>query len=533
MESIPVDAPAPPADKPEVIEREGDLVLDGSETLRLEGVNYTLRGDIYVTGNATLRIAASWLNLGLDEPAFIHVNDSARLELWDVNIRTVQGVRVRLRDEAAAYLDTATIWSEYEVSNLTYYSSGFGLSQQATLRAEDSTIGYIRLGDNSSCNLNRCVVGALEPVSQAASQLERTRVHDLHLYFIGGEATITGNIHGPHSKWSPQVDLQSEGCLTRLDATETNFTNPPWIHAFNTDLSLIDTTLTVVDAARTESIYVEDSDLLALSLMEGITEGWIRDSTVDYLNCIQGEYVMILEYSVFERITVMDDYFLGLHLYNCTVGSLIKSPSALTRIPRMMNLDASNIGELTVYPNTDTILKCKNTTIGGLTIPVGNPHDQGSLQIKGNLTFRESAQLTQSRRDGHTTITRDYPLEASREGAPQPGLTLELRRGEETIWRGETDENGEATLTLTYLDIFQVDTTQPGGPTTTDYSNMTQTLTLSAPSHPETLLQVGLLSDTPILIQIEPPATQTGLTFTAAILGVTGLLALLLLKRSP
>ena len=58
----------------------GDIVLKGNETMTLDRVAYTQKGDIVVTDDATLRITASILRVDSSEDRLnIIVNGSGRL----------------------------------------------------------------------------------------------------------------------------------------------------------------------------------------------------------------------------------------------------------------------------------------------------------------------------------------------------------------------------------------------------------------------------------------------------------------------
>ncbi len=97
-------------------------------------------------------------------------------------------------------------------------------------------------------------------------------------------------------------------------------------------------------------------------------------------------------------------------------------------------------------------------------------------------------------------------MEVNRAGAPIPGALLALRRGDQTIWAGETGVDGKASFETSFTGGFQT-------------GNLTATLRLFTTYKGETIITpVGLLSDTPVTVSFPLYTGQEGSIIAAAVL---------------
>ncbi|MDH5791495.1 MAG: hypothetical protein OEZ44_04860 [Candidatus Bathyarchaeota archaeon] len=138
----------------------------------------------------------------------------------------------------------------------------------------------------------------------------------------------------------------------------------------------------------------------------------------------------------------------------------------------------------------------------------------------GSLRFGENLSYT-PHRDPYINLIRWYDVEVGPPG--RLPASLELMRGNETVWRGKTDEEGRAIFSLTFVDYFKiVQPYVPGQPSVIDVYNMTETLTLTATTpHSYGETKVGLLTDTPIRLTLTlSPSENQIQTFTLVALAV-------------
>ena len=110
-----------------------------------------------------------------------------------------------------------------------------------------------------------------------------------------------------------------------------------------------------------------------------------------------------------------------------------------------------------------------------------------------------------------------------------------MKGGNETIWTRGIDREGVEEFSINYLDYFRLVLPYiPGEPSVIDLFNMTDTFTLVATSPgASTETRVGLLTDTPILLKLEPsalPGVESTLT-AMILLAVTLVVALILWIR--
>ncbi len=149
----------------EQVVHDGDIVLKGNETMTLDLVAYTQKGDIVVTDDATLRITASILRVDSSEDRHnIIVNGSGRLWLQDSVIEG-EGM-IYMAGNASAYLNNCTLIGEGLFPDGTrYYLTGFGMEVNSSLEARRSRLGIVMIADNASSEVYDSFIGDFYPVS--------------------------------------------------------------------------------------------------------------------------------------------------------------------------------------------------------------------------------------------------------------------------------------------------------------------------------------------------------------------------------
>jgi hypothetical protein len=185
----------------------------------------------------------------------------------------------------------------------------------------------------------------------------------------------------------------------------------------------------------------------------------------------------------------------------------------------------SHVGTLNLeyaYPGSASNIELVNTRVDRLSLSPWGPslyQFQGSTVqesvtlnagffggpstvLTGGLSFGENCSLAQGTEQGDTEVTRVYKVSVTRGGKPAESQPWELVRGDQTLREGETDAAGEAVLTLRYRRLYDViEDPQPGGPYLSDANNLTDTVTLRVG---DASYELGLLTDTPIRVEIEP-----------------------------
>jgi len=152
--------------------------------------------------------------------------------------------------------------------------------------------------------------------------------------------------------------------------------------------------------------------------------------------------------------------------------------------------------------------------------------------IQGSLRFGENASLRMGHRYGFNIIDRQYDIQVYRGIGPLPNVELELRRGDETLWTGDSDADGRSSFNLTFVDIFHlVRPYVPGGPSVVDLKNMTETLALIAIDGRDPVEEeIGLFTDTPIVFKFAAKG-YTPLLWIPIAAGLVGILLILYYVR--
>jgi hypothetical protein len=134
----------------------------------------------------------------------------------------------------------------------------------------------------------------------------------------------------------------------------------------------------------------------------------------------------------------------------------------------------------------------------------GSYGGSGGAIITGDFRFGPWFQLNQTTVTGYAMITRLYDVKIAEEYAPKDGVKLKLLRGNQTLWTGETDEEGKATFPLRYARIFVViQPTTLSTPTVIQVNNVSETLRLGVSEGRSSVeLDVGLMTDTPITVNL-------------------------------
>jgi len=517
----------------ERVTHEGDIILRGSETMSLERVNYTQIGHIVVTDNASLRIASSILRLNNSEEWYtITINSSGRLWLGDSIIEGPNGVRVYMAGSANAYLNVGTLFSEGMLCGKTpYYSSGFGLGGDSILEAQHSRLGYVRINDNASCNIRDSFVGEFHPDSPVVSVVEGSDIESMRLWFTETELVISQGVYGYHEYWDSKAFF-GKGCIATLRLIDTEVLEPLDIVVMNCSLKLT-ADLWSVHTSNCSNVRVEDSSLWLLGSGSGETQIEVENSTIDYLRGYfwDSNASYTIKDSTIEETQITSDSGLVMSIENCAFGYFEAGPDEYDARAHIEAKDVS-FRNFTILLYGQTTYAFENATIEESFQIHGGYWENESSVIRGEIRFGDGLHFT-SEKGPSMSITRGYNVVISPSSGQ--GIDLELKRGNETIWRGATDSEGRAAFDVTFVDIFKL--VRPyiaGGPSVIDNSNMTDTLTLVA-SSPEASVEanVGLLTDSPIRLELPvvPPEDDAG-DFTPYVFVALTVIALIFLLRA-
>lgn len=508
----------------------GDIVLKGNETMTLDLVAYTQKGDIVVTDDATLRITASILRVDSSEDRLnIIVNGSGRLWLQD---SVIEGeMMIYMAGDASAYLNNCTLTSEGLFPDGTrYYLTGFDLRGNSSLEARRSRLGSVMIADNASSEVYDSFLGDFYPFSPVESIIIGSEIESLWISFRDAELEISEGFHGYHESWDTGTAF-GEGSTSTVRLVETVIIEPIQIVLTNCSLVLRGDVASVI-IRNGSKVRVLDTNLRLLAISSGEPYIDVENSTIEHLRGLfrDGNQTFSLKGSRLEEASIISMGEMSVTIEDCSFGSLQLGSLFSSDGPANVDVRDTIIRNLTILSGGRFTYDFEN-----VTVEEGFQQGEGSIGkgdhaiLRGSLRFGEDATFGGDRRS-NANITRWYDVAFSptREGS----VTLELKGGNETIWTRDIDREGGAEFSINYIDYFRLVLPYvPGEPSAIDLFNMTDTFTLvvtSPGASAET--RVGLLTDTPILLELKagvPPGEKS--TLTSAILLAVALVAALIL----
>ena len=406
----------------EKVVHEGDIILMGSETMTLDLVNYTQKGDIVVTDKATLRITASILKVDNSEEWHqIIVNGSGRLWLWDSVIEGEQ--RIYMAGDASAYLNKCTLIGEGLFPDGTrYYMTGFGMEGNSSLEVRRSRLGSVMIADKASCEVHDSFIGDFYPVSPVESIIRGSEIESLILSIRDTDLEISEDFHGYHENWATRA-VFGEGCMANLRLVDTAILEPLQTLLFNCSLVLRGEVASVF-MRNGSKVRVLDTNLRLLATSSEDTHIEVENSTVHYLRgglFWEGDPTYSLKDSKLEEANIIGGGEMSVIIEDCSFGSL--QVGSLFSSDRLANVDVrdTNIGNLTIITGGRFTYDFEN-----VTVEEGFQTGEGSLRggdyaiLRGSLRFGENATFGGNRRS-NANITRWYDVEfRSSRGDPSP-----------------------------------------------------------------------------------------------------------------
>lgn len=501
------------------VEIDGDLTLRGSDRMLIEDTDLVVHGRVIVGGDALLTLRRSSLTMtpteSLGQAGLVQVNDRASFEAFDSTIYSRAQTGVAGSGSARLILDGVTVFvtnppesTHYVLEDWTFHGilapymqfSRVSISQNASLTAERLTVGYVGSNSKGFCSLKDSEIGVLSPVRQGVTLLNGTSVNLLQLLGTGS-GPVTGSHEGAHRAWnSSQLGDLALPDVRLVDSTIRHI----WLTAVG-NVTLRDADLTIV-VLNGGSYRVEGGDIWLLALLNGGGVSEVVGTKAEYLATFS--FGSADAYSIELRgVTAQNTKFYspmgrrmdvrasGSYLGGCVVnwGAPPDSSYEFTGID-MRNVTLIPSESLSVAFHDSSItdgLSLADTT-GGVTI-------SGDVRL-GNHTL--ATKLV----GGTVTINRSFPVEVNRAGAPVSGALLDLRRGDQTIWAGETGADGMASFDTLFTGGFQT-------------GNLTATLRLFTTYKGETIITpVGLLSDTPVTVSFPLYTGQEGSIIAVAVL---------------
>lgn len=473
---------AEPILKTEDGEHRGDLILSGNDVMIVENCTFSLYGQLLARGNSKLILrnavlfvdekGEGWVPTDL-VPSGLHIalNDSAVFELHNstlehpasspCGIGLFRGSRVSV---ASSNLSKASLWGE----------------DNTEITLEDSSVGSLEVARGTRCEIFGSNVSYLAGISyylehryicQKVVEVWEdcsVEVWDSTIGCINlplkdfTPVTISEPLMGYHGHWNTHDFLEVDGWVFNLTLHETDVTGKWALRAEAGSMTLANTV---------------DLDSV-----------WLREGSLEARNCTH------ISIGGLENTTMIAE--------DCLIQFLSSKSDTEVKNCRVKYFDIEDAGEVSI----------SQTEIGSLTLR----RFTGSLilddalvtevklrypteaDIEGTIRFRKNSTMKYENWD-KGNINRIYSVKTRTGNRTLPNVNLTLYRGDEDIWTGSTDHNGDASFNVSFYKLWK----RPG---TQDYlTNYNKEHRLEA-TWQERILTVDvemILTETPIDIDFE------------------------------
>jgi hypothetical protein len=443
--------------KPEYLDLSGEDKIDlseimGNQTALIQNTTLTLNGPLFVRDNATLRIINSWIHLGevRDEEGahIVEVVDSGMLEVFNSTIYGNQeDVRwINLRGSSSAVLREARF---LEVKGTRYPGETFPrllAFDCASLRAESCHLWVLGIYHNVTSTIEGSRIDNLAPYSSVPALIHNSTIGRMRLSFEAEAITITGNyqiLQGHVDSGDILPGHPREFNFVLHDSKLDTLTLAIW----GRPQKLID----VVDAEADEiwidgpaNVTVVGSRLGRLVMSErGDLFVRVQGSEIDSLSAWMEIIDAGFQHSRLGRVSIDGFFQEKVCFENCTVGNYVH----YRWTGEGTFFEETILGNLTLPNPVTTPLCFRNCAIEGDI--VSTREASSKVAIEGDLRFGPTSTVRVPP-EGNLEVTRTYVTVVRRDGAAVQGAVLELRKGETSIWRRLTDEQGMAIFTLSY-----------------------------------------------------------------------------------
>ena len=438
----------------------GDLILRGNETLVIEGITYCQRGDILVQDNAKVIIRNGTLVFSQSYHAEYDLEFSGNSVLEIDN-----GIIESKHDYPLHFTGNSTAIVTGTTSQIDLSSAQFFIADNSRLRLENCNVGHLDIAGSSLLAASRCYLNevAIDLTNNAQGTLKLRRGH--------------------YNDWNLHTDndLQDVPIDITLEDTDVGNWNPE-VHGYAT-ITCSNSEVFQLSVGDKANVTVENSTIgmpvIGFSTgraikIDGLGSGFIGDWHLTSLNstspislCIRNSTIeygwMIFSYGT--PLTIK-----GSKITRLSLSGVYLQTTVITE---------SDLGDLVLNGYYGTV-DFDNSVVEDLW------NSRNSIShIKGSVSFSQKQPFAEEGPWYNSSITREFPvLVQDGSGSPSPKTVLNLYSPDDTvIWTGITDAEGKAVFELIFDD--------------NDYEAQ---WTLKAPSL-EATVTVGLLTDTPILIQ--------------------------------
>ena len=471
-----------------------NLTLKGDETQVIENQNVTLLGDLVIQGDASLKLVNSQI-IFTENSGGIWLSGNGRLELENssVTFNLYSNAGLSATNQSKVVLHNSNIMNKTwcDIHLRYHYHYLVNIFDEASIEATNSSIGTLRLNDNSKAKVENSFIGNLD-YNRSDCTITNTTI-DIVGFTIQNGSYNCKIRQIKEADNSTSFEISGVPGSIQLKGIKIQYTS--FVQSLNSDLTLHDSNIPFI---RSDS----DTTLLRSTIPQlsagGNATVEIIDSKVDYLT--EGSQGI-------QRLHVSNST-IGKTEFSLTGEALIESSKIGVWMPsymlypntiRTIRVSDSRFGNFTVDSNTTYVFS--NVVIENRTFIIPGFTSFGQTSISGSVEFNGvSPQYGGWYPENiYSVLEREFSVSVQSVGTPLSGVQITLRRGDEVVWSGYSDSSGSVRFNLRFERVRVVDV--PGSKPTIDIDNVTTPLNLSVEYGGDSVSRtITLGSGTPIMI---------------------------------
>jgi hypothetical protein len=496
-----------------VSESSEGLILSGNQSLVITNQDYIVNGSIIIRDNASLKLVNSHLDFTQGNWTF-ELLDSGHLELDHSDINMTVPYNIGAHDNSSIKLLNSEVFKQFWCTiHLTYhYTYAINLLDESRLYANNSSIGILNTSKDTVSNIADSFIGELMQCSSSL-HLRNTTIAVLEFMLNNGNYSCRLKLSDNIKNWDSK--LEGGGIPGNITFDDVGITQTYCLYTVNCTLRLRDSNPDFIVCQGHSEISVEDSVTQSLNIRGNATLD-ISNSSIKLLDAsdatiqsltIRKSRIGSTTFTLSENAVIEDSQ---IDKWDSGWYSWIGST-------RQVTIKDSSFVNMTI--NSHTVYSLRNVTVKNDAWIQPDFNEIRPTYISGGLVYGGDLQSFDSYGVDNLfyQVTRGFEVKVLRGGAQLQSASLELRRDNETIWRGTSDYLGESRFNLTFSRIMVVNPI-PGQPPLVDTNNMTNTLTLLVRDGGDTRsMTLGVLSSTPLVASF-PSLTGTQSAWVAALI---------------
>lgn len=502
-------------------QQETSLIITGNQTYVIENSIHVLNG-FEIDDNSSLIIRNSHITM---LESNYNVYGDAKLLIDNSTLEWHGQGGIRMKDQTYAEIVNSTIYMKYEVANRTYYGHGIGLSENASIDAEDSRLGYVKISDSATCRITGSIVGEYGTNSVETCTISNSEIQSLVLIYEDTWIHYNGPIIGKVN-WTSDKIVKYGNKTHPLVLENVNLSAPPSFQLMNCNFEANNTEVDLIIMGGNSGVNIQRVNGTLLYLIEDV---WatVKSCNLDILRCRNGDFNVKVSNSSIEVCESMMTTGFNLKMEDTEIGKL-NLMYAHPEAPNNVEILNCCIQNLFISPSAPPVFMFEGTVIEeGVSLEAGEIVEASPL-LTGGLSFGNNCTIEHDEREGVSEVVRIFRIDVTSENTTTSNMPYKVMNGNSTVKTGTTGENGAIVFPLKFQRKFSlIDEPEPGGPYLNDLDNFTAPLRLIINDQQT---EIGFTSNTPVKIQIAtteaPTRIETSLPVNPVSIAIVAILAI-------